>query len=626
MAALQRVRAFFRDAMLDTIVPEVSQPILPEVLESTSEAATEDESSLIPIKQRRHLYFDERLTVYVVLRIVNGAEEALKEYLPRLDIRLDVHAIGNFSSQSNQSNQADSGGYRGSEKDLVFSGHIHNDRDPFIVVNADEEPSNHNQSTILAIWATEAVLNRPRFRLPNATVTFTASVKLRPAKHADGSPIDDEYLPPLVPAPTNILERLKTIPALEDRAPYLPASRIESVLPGPQIDSEALHIRHQPTKRITISPAVSARIRCSRMATNFPHPTTIASLDFEVTPFATFDVLLDRANVSLASDGKIEAISPLPMPIRCRPRSTVTFLYKVQPPAHPAETPLPLPTTAPNTVGFLDILLESTLQISEKCKPTITMRWRSNVDLSVPPNARLGPSYPRLPLHPPAPLQASRPTSLTTTTTTTTTKPPPFSGLTISFTFPPTAMLGQSFPLTLLLTNHTAHPLKLAIIPIPRRPASSSTHHSSRKHAPKPSASSALDRRHHTTSFKTLNNAHPHPPVDMAPAVLDENIIHALQKSSINAHTDTDLIPISTDVRVGPLGSGACHEVQLKLVALRVGVLRLEAVRVVDLGREQEGGVGSGVVDVRGDELPEVLVVDGRVALGMGEKGGMGSS
>lgn len=57
MAALQPVRAFFRDAVLDTIVPEVSQPSLPEVLENTSEAATEDESSLIPIKQRGHLYF-----------------------------------------------------------------------------------------------------------------------------------------------------------------------------------------------------------------------------------------------------------------------------------------------------------------------------------------------------------------------------------------------------------------------------------------------------------------------------------------------------------------------------------------------------------------------------------------
>ncbi len=57
MPALQPDRAFFRDAILDTIVPEASRPSLPEILEDGPEAATEDEPSLIPIKQRNHLYF-----------------------------------------------------------------------------------------------------------------------------------------------------------------------------------------------------------------------------------------------------------------------------------------------------------------------------------------------------------------------------------------------------------------------------------------------------------------------------------------------------------------------------------------------------------------------------------------
>ncbi len=112
--------------------------------------------------------------------------------------------------------------------------------------------------------------------------------------------------------------------------------------------------------------------------------------------------------------------------------------------------------------------------------------------------------------------------------------------------------------------------------------------------------------------------------MDIAPAVMDENIIYALQKAGINAHADTELVPISTDVRVGPLGVGSCHEVQLKLLGLRVGVVRLEAVRVVDLGREMEGkeaaatatagsqlALGSGVVDVKGEYLPEIVVVEG---------------
>ena len=60
MAVLQPDQAFFRDAILDTIVPEASRPGLPEVLEDSLEAVTEDEPSLIPVKQRDHLYFGMR--------------------------------------------------------------------------------------------------------------------------------------------------------------------------------------------------------------------------------------------------------------------------------------------------------------------------------------------------------------------------------------------------------------------------------------------------------------------------------------------------------------------------------------------------------------------------------------
>lgn len=60
MPAHEPDRAFFRDAILDTIVPETSRPSLPEILEDDPETATEDEPSLIPIKQRNHLYFGMR--------------------------------------------------------------------------------------------------------------------------------------------------------------------------------------------------------------------------------------------------------------------------------------------------------------------------------------------------------------------------------------------------------------------------------------------------------------------------------------------------------------------------------------------------------------------------------------
>lgn len=607
-----------------------------------------------------HRFTDERLKVYVVLRITNASEEALKEFLPRLAIKLDIHAVNDFPIKSDQS---ESGNHEGPERDLIFSRHIEDDKDPFIAVNADQEISDDDddEPTILAIWELEVVLNRPRIRFPNPALTFTASASLPPARLVDDSASDDEYVPSLVPAPTNILERLKTIPALKDRAPYLPASRIESVLPAPQLDSETLHIRHQPKKCIPISPAVSARIRCSHLNTTSPLPTTVASLDFEVTPFATFDVLLNHANVSLTSDGRIELLSPLKMPIRCRPRDTITFLYKVQATSTLTENLLPLPAASPNPVGLLDILLECTLQISKTCTPKITMRWRSNVDFSYPPDARSGPSsygpqrlnrvnslaFPANPLHPTTASINSRPTSITTTTTTNHLPPlSSFAGLTLSITSPAHPIpLGHIFTYTLLLTNHSPRPLKLALIPIPHRRPTFPTLPYPRGHAPKHSASSsssAMDRRHTSTSTS-------HPPVtqnpqpsnstasgsgsgsgsaplvtDIAPAITDENILHVLQRASLtnpssfssssSAGGETDLIPLSTDVRLGQLGPGSCHEVHLKMLGLRVGVVGLERVRVVDLGRETEGnlmGVGD-FWDVGAGMVPEVLVVDER--------------
>lgn len=569
--------------------------------------------------------------VYVVLRISSSSEDALKEFLPRLDIKLDVHVISDIQEQSNQQGLGDQAE---PEKDLVFSGNLKNDKDPFIAVNSEEESG--EDPSILAIWEIEATLFRPRIRFPNPAVTFTASASLTPAKDPDKGTYNDEYLPSLVPAPTNIFERLKMIPALEDRAPYLAASRIESVLPSPQLDSETLHIRHQPTKRFPITPAVSARIRCSQVNTTSQRPTTIASLDFEVTPFATFDVLLNSAQVSLVTDGQIEPLHPLPLPITCRSRDIITFLYKVLPSTKQPDTRLTLSSGPPaNVIGLLDITLETVLQISAKCRPTITMRWRSNVDFLSPLEPRLGPSSTQtlqrlsrpnsLPFpsnnttipsttstisRPPSPQKDPRPSSLVPPITTSTTTPS-FSGhgLTVSFTVPLTTPLGSIFPLTILLTNHSSRPLKLAIIPIPRRATTSST---LRKHAPKPSTSSSVDRHHARNSGAE--------PVAVAPAVMDENIVYALQKAANTSSMGTELVPLSPDVRVGPLGVGSCQEVQVKMLGLKVGVLRLEAVRVVDLAKEQEaatiggggGGLGSAaVVDVKGEWLPEIVVVEG---------------
>lgn len=83
----------------------------------------------------------------------------------------------------------------------------------------------------------------------------------------------------------------------------------------------------------------------------------------------------------------------------------------------------------------------------------------------------------------------------------------------------------------------------------------------------------------------------------IADAVVDENIVHAMQKNS--AVESTEIVCLSTDTRVGPLAPSACHEVELKFMALKVGIVGIEAVRVVDVGTQEH-------VDIK--DLPSILV------------------
>jgi hypothetical protein len=86
----------------------------------------------------------------------------------------------------------------------------------------------------------------------------------------------------------------------------------------------------------------------------------------------------------------------------------------------------------------------------------------------------------------------------------------------------------------------------------------------------------------------------------IADAVLDETVVHAMQRNSVV--DAAELVCLSADVRVGPLAPNACAVAELRFLALREGVVGLDAVRVVDLGSQEHA-------DVR--ELPLVVVESG---------------
>ncbi|KAK9389870.1 TRAPP trafficking subunit Trs65-domain-containing protein [Lipomyces mesembrius] len=65
--------------------------------------------------------------------------------------------------------------------------------------------------------------------------------------------------------------------------------------------------------------------------------------------------------------------------------------------------------------------------------------------------------------------------------------------------------------------------------------------------------------------------------------ILDDAVLYNAHRTDM-IESD-ELISLDNDIRMGPLGPGASHETELKLVALGVGVLSLDGVRVLDLAK-----------------------------------------
>jgi hypothetical protein len=149
-------------------------------------------------------------------------------------------------------------------------------------------------------------------------------------------------------------------------------------------------------------------------------------------------------------------------------------------------------------------------------------------------------------------------------------------GVTVTFTGPADdkpIYPGIPFSWSVFIVNRSDRPRKLALIVIPKR------------------------RRTEARITRPPSTGYGKKDPKVADAVVDENIIYAMQRNS--AVEPADIICLSTDTRVGPLAPSACYEVELKFTALKKGIVGIEAVRVVDLGTQEH-------VDIK--DLPSIVV------------------
>ncbi|KAJ5767029.1 uncharacterized protein N7511_004645 [Penicillium nucicola] len=570
MPGLEIPGEFLRHAILDTVVPHAPALDIEGALSSALEDGADDLPSVLSsIPQRSLLFFDESVPVRIVLRLSDCSETILKHYLPRLEVKLDVFAVDPAESVAENPTPT---------RDIINSGIVRGEEDPLVVFNefeGEEGSGNH----VYLVWNIDATLKRPRIRIQQPSLLFIASASLSPSDGCRQEDSDDDYLPSLVPASSNMLQPLSGDKSIGHKEPFLPASRLLRVVPTTYNEDPIYNIQQQHGQPFRVVPAASARIRYSRLNSYTGRPTTIASLDFEVTPFLNNQVSFDKAELQL-SEGTIESLSDVPglaLPLTCYPRDDVTLMYKLTPEYGPETN---LSSTA--TFSVLDISLGATILVDDDCKPRISMQWRTNVDFSVALNPTYGGPSPAL-------QRNNRPTSLSVSTQAGTPSNNRSSlreraysvtdvGITISFSGPTRVQVGTVFSWDVFIVNRSNVPRKFALIAVPRRKRVDP-----RGHVARPSSSSINSRKED----------------HVAEAVTDDNIVHARQKSV--AGQEVELISLSTDIRVGPLMPGTCHSTELKLLPLATGPLHLEAIRLVDLNTNE-------TTDIR--DLPDILADD----------------
>ena len=385
-------------------------------------------------------------------------------------------------------------------------------------------------------------LGRPRIRLHSPTVFFRLSATLKSDKEGTCEKFKDPVLPSGVPRSINLLESLKGDPALNGVEPRLAGSRLHGIIPKTHdgyISDGNLRVGTQMAFRGL--PAISSRVRYSKSNGRAGRSSIIASLDVETGAFLDEDIAITHVNMQM-SEGSVEdmgkALAPL-LPLACRPKDNPTFLFRLT----PSE---PVPDASQSSAKTVLITVHATVLVSETCRPSIEMRWKTGVDFSTALNPLYG-----------APGQSmqrqNRPSSLQTTLSTADGNGLPASarereassesgsneqrqragsitdfGVSISFTAPKSVRVGEPFSWDVLVLNRSSRLRQLALVVIPRRRKGLFGTHSS-----KSSSSSVRGRKDG----------------DFANAVIDENILYAMQRST--GHEATQVISLSTDMRIG---------------------------------------------------------------------------
>lgn len=559
------------------------------------------------------------MRVLFLLDIPTCSEEKLHSYISNTELRVDVWAAAASTTDLRSPNDGSP------NRDLIASVNIPKIDDPITLVR-----DNEGDVVLQLVWEVRIDLARPRIRALHQAVTF---LPLATVQGTEENVDDGDFLEPFTALEFNVLEPLNDLAVAGDY-PYLPASRLEKYT-SPMIKREdKIRLKHVPSDPIPAYAVVLPRLKYAKINTSMPLPSTFASLDIDMIPVFETSGVIEAVDVSMANGNAILMMSDS-LPVSWKSKDCLSFLYELRAASPQAEITVTEPSNSSNGVNASIDTLSITILVKAKCSAntstTIRMSWNANVDFSLALNPTFGaPSQPLQRTNRPTSLNfAPNPnaikkskaphkvtTSLTSTRTASTnlqhqvipTSIPQSENSTIVVSFvadTEPARVNVPFSWKVLIVNNSSKSVKLAVVPLPRiqRPTST-TQQYTKRHAPKASNASLPPTQ------KLANQGskgHTRTSPSTAKAVVDEQVLYGLHHQTASAApSETDLVSLTAEIRIGPLGAGQCHETEIQFVAYKTGVFSVDAIRIVDLVKEAEGGVGM-INDIR--ELPDIFVV-----------------
>lgn len=555
---------------------------------------------------------DETVDVFLILRTQGLNDVSLHSFLKRLSISVQAKILNSPATDRIEYAPA---------SEVIYNADVEAVESPMAIVDGghvDGDAGDDAGSVKYAVWKASIFLTRPRIRLYGPSVIFSAAASLKPDLEQSGEQ-HNGYLESGVPSGLNLLEAFARDPLLSGVKPRLSAMRVSRVTPVTQTKDSFPTLKGLPNISEKIYPAVHTRVRFSRPNTLPPSPAIIALLEIDFTSYFDCEVAVDKVALSIP-DGDVEDLNDVPglsLPLKCVAHDHVTFVYRLAP--QESDVPARVPTRE------LSISIEcSALVRPGSCTPKLHMAWSTILDFSLPVNPVFGTGVnkPFQRSHKPAQLSISDGTSFVSPSVSRPDSLPslealvqrsaeasiPEFGITMTFTAPSGPIYpGDEFVWTVFVVNRNAQSLsptkqlapeaipparKLALLAIPKRRRND-------MRVIRPPSTAGFDHmvaRRKSATAAAIEG----PETEIADAVLDENIVHAMQRSSLV--DSTEVVCLSADVRVGPLAPNACHVVELRFLALKEGIVGVECIRVVDLGSQEH-------VDVR--DLP-VMVVERR--------------